>query len=353
MEISRVPFFRFHGGVEDWPATMLCSGKTRGLRRMMGECGVKSILAFATVLLGATAVCAQEAPAGYGADGNEFVCSGLRSEIEAGGRNLNQRQLNVLFFGAVEKDCISVVHGLLARGASLEARDRFGNTPLLHAAAGGHENIIRLLLDRGSSIDEANLAGSSALSRAVVGNHRRAVELLLERGADIRAAGRGGVTPLSAAAFNGNARILDLLLRHGADPTEWDKTGKGPILYAAARGFAPMVARLLGAGVDPNEPYGHGLTALMWAAGHANDVPEADGVETVRLLLDRGADVRGSDDRGRTALMIAAERGHASIVGELLKRGADLTAVDKAGKTAVDLAADQRVRDALAEARPR
>jgi ankyrin repeat protein len=54
------------------------------------------------------------------------------------------------------------------------------------------------------------------------------------------------------------------------------------------------------------------------------------------------------DDRGRTALMIAAERGHPAIVEYLLERGADPTLRDKQGKSVVDLAADPAVRDALA-----
>jgi ankyrin repeat protein len=55
-----------------------------------------------------------------------------------------------------------------------------------------------------------------------------------------------------------------------------------------------------------------------------------------------------ADDRGRTALMVAAEAGYAETVALLLRRGADRTLQDKSGKSAMDLAAQDSVREALA-----
>src|SRR5262249_61987263 len=98
--------------------------------------------------------------------------------------------------------------------------------------------------------------------------------------------------------------------------------GKPAIVYAVARGFSGIAERLIKAGVDVNARYGNGLTALMWAAGHANDVPDGDGVRTTRLLLAEGARLDDADDRGRTALMTAAELGHADIRRLLLQAGA-------------------------------
>ena len=59
---------------------------------------------------------------------------------------------------------------------------------------------------------------------------------------------------------------------------------------------------LLDRGVDVNRVYAHNLTALMWAAGYGRS-------DCVRLLLDRGADPRPRDDRGKTARDIAQEQG--------------------------------------------
>jgi hypothetical protein len=66
------------------------------------------------------------------------------------------------------------------------------------------------------------------------------------------------------------------------------------------------------------------------------------------LFLDRGAHIDDQDDRGRTALMIAAELNHAAAVDLLLARGADKTIKDKQGKTASDLTSLTALRDKLA-----
>ena len=69
------------------------------------------------------------------------------------------------------------------------------------------------------------------------------------------------------------------------------------------------------------------------------------------LLLAAGAPVGPADDRGRTALMIAAGRGHAAIAARLIVAGADPGAHDNEGKTAADLAANDEVRAAVAQGR--
>jgi ankyrin repeat protein len=173
------------------------------------------------------------------------------------------------------------------------------------------------------------------------------VAALLARGADPNLAGRSGVSPLATAAFRGNDRIVELLLSRGAEPDHVDATGKTPIVYAAARGFALVVRRLLDAGVDAKTRYGNDLTALMWAAGHEDGVGAAAAAAVTELLIEHGAATDAIDNRGRTALMIAAERGDAAVVEGLVLHGADWTLRDKTGKTARDLAASDAVREKL------
>jgi ankyrin repeat protein len=256
-------------------------------------------------------------------------------------------QRNALLFTSAARDCGALADRLIADGASLMARDRNGAMPLAAAARGGHAALVERLLSGGAAIDARDLAGATALYAAVEGERPSTVAALLRRGADPNLTGRSGVSPLAAAAFRGNDRIVELLLARGAAADHVDATGKTPVVYASARGFAQVVRRLLDAGVSTRARYGNDLTALMWAAGHDDGVGDGAAVEVAELLLERGADIDAIDNRGRTALMTAAERGNAAAVATLIAHGAGRALRDNSGKIACDLATNEAVRDAL------
>jgi len=92
--------------------------------------------------------------------------------------------------------------------------------------------------------------------------------------------------------------------------------GTTPLMQAALYGDVESVRLLLDKGADPNLRNEAGATALMWAV---NDL------EKTRLLLDRGADVNARSEDSRTALLIAAGQfGSREVVKLLLDRGADI-----------------------------
>src|SRR5262245_30105875 len=263
------------------------------------------------------------------------TCRELERRFDVMARDITSVQLNLVLFSAADSGCVPLARRLLDAGASLEARDRLGAMPLARAARVGHVTLIELFLAKGAAIDARNLFGATALYGAAENERQASVSLLLAKGADPNLAGPSGVTPLAAAAFKGNGRIVDALLARGADPNILDKTGKAAITYAAARGFALIIRRLIDAGVDAKRNYGNDLTSLMWAAGHEDGVGVQAMLEVATVLLDAGAPVNAADNRGRTALMIAAELGRAELVELLLARGADRSIVDKAGNDSV------------------
>ncbi len=285
------------------------------------------------------------------AGGNPFICKELEAQRQRLPQDPLLRDLNFLLFDAVKSGCADLIEDLLASGASVEARDRFANTALILAAAAGQNEAIRILLDAGAKIDHQNLMGSSALLRAAMDNRRRTAVLLLERGADPNLANVKKLTPLHAGAYNGNRKMIEVLLAGGADPDAVDTTGKSPAIYAAARGYVDIIDRLFAAGVDPKRRYGNNLTLLMWAAGHSNDTPRQDGLAAVDRILAAGAEVDAVDNRGWTALMVAAERGHILVAERLLARGADPAIADGKGRRAADLATDAALQDKLSAAR--
>ncbi|WP_198030080.1 ankyrin repeat domain-containing protein [Bradyrhizobium sp. Tv2a-2] len=257
-------------------------------------------------------------------------------------------EVSSTLFSAADANCTDLATELLDYGASVDARDRLGTRPLGHAAKSGHLEMVDLLLAHGAPIDARNLAGATALYAAAESGRVDVALRLMDHGADVKLTGRSGISPVAAAAYAGSDAIVEALLTHGADERLPDDTGKPPIVYAAARAHLDIVKRLLARNIDINARYPNDLTLLMWASGPDEKVAEADAIKVVAYLLDAGAHIDDRDDRGRTALMIAAEGGHAEMAALLLARGADPALKDKAGKRAADLTALTSLRERLA-----
>ena len=273
-------------------------------------------------------------------------CRELNRKYELSKAQITAIEVSLTLFSSADGNCINLATGLLDQGASVDARDRLGARPLSHAARSGHLEMLDLLLARGAPIDARDLNGATALYYAAERGHGPIVQRLIERGADVKLTGKSGVSPVAAAAYAGRDSIVALLLAHGADGRAPDDTGKPPVIYAAASGRLDIVKQLLGGG-DLNARYANDLTLLMWACGPDEKVPEAQAIEVVSYLVDAGAHIDDRDDRGRTALMIAAEGGHSEIADLLLKRGADPSLKDKAGKRAADLTVLTSLRERL------
>jgi ankyrin repeat protein len=274
-------------------------------------------------------------------------CQGLSRRFEIAKPQVSAMEVSLTLFSAVDGNCIDLATKLLDQGASVDARDRLGARPLSHAAKSGHPRMVDLLLARGAPIDARNLDGATALFFAAEGSQILIAQRLIERGADVNITGRSGISPIAAAAYAGNDVIVEALLAHGADERKPDETGKTPIVYAAAGARLDIVKRLLARNIDVNARYSHDLMLLMWASGPDEQVPEAQAVKVVSYLLEAGAHIDARDDRGRTALMIAAEGGHAEIADLLVAKGADPSLKDKAGKRAADLTVLSSLRERL------
>ena len=143
---------------------------------------------------------------------------------------------------------------VLARGVSVNARDRQNQTALL-AAADDYVNEA----DAAACLDpdDPNQPQPPALP-GMIG-------YLLAHGADVNARDSWGRTALVIDAEAVDPRAVRLLLAHGADVNDADKYGRTALMWAAAKGQADTAHALLGAGADPTAQDVKGHTALYWA----------------------------------------------------------------------------------------
>lgn len=96
-------------------------------------------------------------------------------------RAMHARSLvgETVFHWMVVENEIEIARWLLDRGADIDNRTRFGDTPLSEAASLGHLEMCTMLLDRGANPRIINAHGYSALGTAATEDHADVVALLL------------------------------------------------------------------------------------------------------------------------------------------------------------------------------
>ncbi|KAH7124341.1 ankyrin repeat-containing domain protein [Dactylonectria macrodidyma] len=167
------------------------------------------------------------------------------------------------------------------KGAEVDARDRYGRTPLSYAAWNGHMAVVQLLVKAGARVDSKDEIGG---------------------------------TPISYALCSGQGAVASRLMK-GAQVDSVDKISQELLLSAAEKGHEAIVKRLLDNGAATEVVDSTGRTPLSYAAdgGH---------VAVARLLLDKGACVNTNETGGRTPLTRAIDNGSADIIEILLKNRA-------------------------------
>ena len=185
-----------------------------------------------------------------------------------------------------------------------------------------------------------------ALAAAGNGN-RGAVEMLLAQGANANRADHAGRRALHQAATIGQIGIVHLLLDAGAEIEARTTRGGSALDEAVAAAELDVVLALLEAGADANRPGRDGLPPLHRAAMGGD-------ARVVLALLNRSAQPdRTDENKGNTALMLAANRGYVDIVRLLLGHDARVDVVAKDGWTALQAAemiGDGAVADVLRDA---
>lgn len=171
---------------------------------------------------------------------------------------------------------------------------------------------------------------------AIRGGETKRLTRWIAAGWDVNAAtDERGNTPLIHAASVGNAEAVRVLIAAGANAKAANSLGVTPLLTGAAD---PVKAKLLvAAGADVNATAaGTGRTPLIVAANvNGNSA-------TVKMLIDRGAEIGKADKSGMNALNAAASAGDFESVRLLIAKGADAAMQPPAGGTALHYAAGNR-----------
>ncbi|KAK3851583.1 hypothetical protein Pcinc_041782 [Petrolisthes cinctipes] len=122
---------------------------------------------------------------------------------------------------------------LLGAGASVYAKNQFGQTPLHYAAASKSSTCIKLLLERRRPgvVDHRDMRGYTPLHDAASSGCLNALTMLLKAGALVRAKDGNGNTPLHKAAQARSIPCMVALLNAGADMAAEDNHGESVLAY--------------------------------------------------------------------------------------------------------------------------
>jgi ankyrin repeat protein len=278
-------------------------------------------------------------------------------------------------FAAIQRGVSSEVGRLLTSGVSPNIVDAEGTPALMAATLFANAETVDLLLKRGADPNQADASGSTALMWAVPDVQK--ARLLLAGGANVNAKSATGRTPLLvAASLPGTVDVLRVLLDRGADLRAQDGTGATALSLAVRSADVDVVRFLVEKGLDPNalsagarrvgfarhDPptfdylLSKGLTpapdqlagVVTWqptavvgrwielgadvnagVAAQYNRTPlltavtaEANGAETVKLLLDHGADPNARTTEGESPLDWAIYKGDRAKILVLEQHGA-------------------------------
>jgi ankyrin repeat protein len=303
----------------------------------------------------------------------EVVQALLAAKADPNAKEKNGGQ-NALMWALSQKQS-AVADALIRAGADVNAGSKSSFTPMMFAAQQGDVDSIRTLLRAGAKLNDFEPGTVTPLIIAAAMVHVDAVNLMLDNGANPNTADWRGYTPMLLVVRDSHygidlankdkiVTIVKSLLAHGANPNfrlkqpkaittnDVSLDGGTALLLAAEVNNTEVVRVLLDAGADPNITTDQGMTPLIMASGGGTDIqraraPEerAMAIDTVKLLIERGVDIKAIGQYGWTALHQASYQGLTDVIEYLVSKGADINEMDSFGQTPLSISLAVLVQD--------
>jgi len=230
---------------------------------------------------------------------------------------------------------------LLMKRLSREQRAAVANTehggtssPLSLAVLRQYDAFVNFLLEECDADIEQLTDDATPLYRAVSASVKLdIVKILLSHGADVNVVCRGATPLYRAVSADFKLDIVKILLSHGADVNVVCR-GTTPLVEACCYEDIDLVRCLVENGADIDRPDDNGITCLM-ASVHGIST------EVALYLLEQGASINAVDKSGATALHHAIQGAYKYMdtVRLLVEHGADTSLCNEDGDNALQYAA--------------
>jgi ankyrin repeat protein len=303
-----------------------------------------------------------------------------RSKRQRGGNSEAQEEKDKYLFDAIDIYDYDKVENALNNGANVNARNKDGDTPLIHAIKLEDIDMVYLLLEDPNINIELDVKKNKELRLAEEltpdGEEQNGIPYAIEdyietknkikkqKDDNIKELSnykRPNISSLKTMAYYQGPSALDthINLNPGTIKRPYGKLGgkrktkkskkrfrktrskkqrggtvaDSYLIRASAYGHIDMVKKYIEDGADVNAKNDDGNTALMMASWNGH-------IEVVRFLLKNGADVNAKNNDDNTALQTASMNGRTETVAMLLNNGADVNMKDEEGTTALGAASE-------------
>ncbi|MBD2757285.1 ankyrin repeat domain-containing protein [Spirosoma validum] len=292
-------------------------------------------------------------------------------------KDLNHDGANALLIAVANDKDLKLTDYFVSKGLDLKSTDAVGNNAFSYAARGGNIDVLKALQQRGVPVNPTaiimasqggrqgaapievfqyleslgikptvtNKAGENVLHALVRRpKQNEIIQHFLDKGVDVNQADEeGNTTFMNAAASNRDVAVLEMLIPKVKNINQPNQKG-ATALAMAVRGNSPEVTTYLltkGADINVTDKNGDNLTAYL-----VQSRPD-DFEAKLKLLQDKGLDVKAPQKNGNTLYHLAVAKNDLSLVKRLESLQIDVNARNKEGITALHKAAMVSKDDAM------
>ncbi len=236
---------------------------------------------------------------------------------------------NTLLHLAAEKNYQGITRLLIEKGVNVNAKNKYGQSPLDLAILSGRAKTVQLLIDEKAEI---NLSDKIVCCQTIGHDLKNVVEYCINKAGNINMLYDSHGSLLHYAAKKGYTDTAELLIKSRADVNVLDEKLKTPLHYAAEEGYVNIAKLLISSCVDVDIRNIDSKTPLFLAIGDGNQ-------DMVVLLIENGASINIYDISFNTPLHYAADKNDNYPIFELLvMSGADIYASNQHNQTAMSIA---------------
>jgi uncharacterized protein len=215
-------------------------------------------------------------------------CSNCTSDAQISPSSKEKSSYTGLLAAAAKGDAAQIKALTVKGSENAEVRDAYGRTPLHVAAYGGHHEAMRALAAAGANPNALENDRYDIVTIAAVANDVQTLNVALEIGASARnVTSRYDGTALIAAAHLGHVEVVKTLIR-----------SRAPLDHINNLGWTALIESIVLGDGGPRH------------------------IETLRALIEAGANVNLADRNGQTPISLARARGYAAMVRLLQEAGA-------------------------------